>query len=70
MDPLSKLRSHTQQHPAPDTSTAQLSITPDIATPPDPICKFLTADRLEALLQTQRTDPFCKMLIQWESTTT
>ena len=53
-------RSQTQQCPAPDTSTAQPSITPDIATPPDPTPKSLTADRLEALLQMQKTDPFCK----------
>ena len=41
-------------------STAQPSITPDITSMPDPTPKSLTADRLEALLQMQETDPSCK----------
>ena len=49
----------SQQCLAPDTSTAQPSITPDITSTPDPTTKSLTADRLEALLQRQKTDPFC-----------
>ena len=48
-------RSQTQQCLAPDTSTTQPRITPDIASMPDPTPKSLTADRLEALLQMQKT---------------
>ena len=60
--PAFNTRSQTQQHLAPDTSTAQPSITPDIVSTPDPTPKSLTADRLEALLQMQKTDPFCKQI--------
>ena len=38
------------------------SITPDITSTPEPTLKSLTADRLEALLQMQKTDPFCKCI--------
>ena len=62
--PIFNTRSQTQQCLAPDTSTAQLSITPDIASTPDPTAKSLTADRLEALLQMQKTDPFCKWIFK------
>ena len=55
-------RSQTQQCLAPDPSTAQPSITPDIASTPDPTPKSLTANRLEALLLMQKTDPFCKRI--------
>ena len=55
-------RSQTQQCLVPDTSTAQLSIRPDIASTPDPTPKSLTADSLQALLQRQKTDPFCKWI--------
>ena len=55
-------RRQTQQCLAQDTSTAQLSITPDVTSTPDPTPKSLTADRLEALLQMQKTDPFCKWI--------
>ena len=60
--PAFNTRSQTQQHPAPDPSTAKPSITPDIASSPDPTPKSLTAGRLEALLQMQKTDPFCKQI--------
>ena len=53
-------RSQTQQCLAPDTSPMPPSITPDITSMSDPTLKSLTADRLEALLQMQKTDPFCK----------
>ena len=61
-EPNFNTRSQTQQYLAPDTSTAQPSITPDITSTPDPTPKHLTADRLEALLQMQKTDPFCKWI--------
>ena len=60
--PAFNTRSQTQQHLVPDASTAQSSITPDITSTPDPTPKSLTADRLQALLQMQKTDPFCKWI--------
>ena len=60
--PAFNTRSHTQQCLAPDPSTAQPSITPDIVSTPDPTPKFLTAHGLEALLQLQKTNPFCKWI--------
>ena len=54
--------SQTQQYLAPDASTAQPSIAPDIVSTSDPTHKSLTVDRLEALLQMQKTDPFCKQI--------
>ena len=53
-------RSQTQQCLAPDTPSAPPSITPDMVSTPDPTTKSLTADRLEALLQMQKTYPFYK----------
>ena len=55
--PAFNTRSQTQQHLTPDSSTTQQGVTPDITSTPD-----LTADRLEALLQMQKTDPFCKQI--------
>ena len=60
--PAVNTRSQTQQHPAPDASTAQPSITPHITSTPDPKPQSLTTDRLEALLQMQKTGPFCKQI--------
>ena len=60
--PAFNTRSQTQQCLAPDSSTAQPNITPDITSTPDLTPKSLTADRLEALLQMQKTDPFCKQI--------
>ena len=60
--PAFNTRSCTQQCLTPDTSTAQPSNTPDIMSTPDFTPKSLTADRLEALLQMQKTDPFCKQI--------
>ena len=57
--PAFNTRSKTHQHPFLDTSTSQSDITPEVSevTP-----KSLTAGRLEALLQMQKTDPFCKRI--------
>ena len=60
--PAFNTRNQTQQCLLPDPSTAQPSITPDITSAPDPTPKSLTVDRLEALLQMQKTDPFCKQI--------
>ena len=54
--PAFNTRSQTQECLSPDPSTAQPSITPDIASSPDPTPKSFTADRLEALVQMQKTD--------------
>ena len=35
---------------------------PEVSEVPDPTPKSLTTDRLEALLQMQKTDPFCKKI--------
>ena len=40
----------------------QLDVMPEVSELPDPTPKSLTADRLEALLQMQKTDPFCKKI--------
>ena len=45
-----------------DTSTSQPDITPEDSEVTNPTPKFLTADMLEALLQMQKTDPFCKRI--------
>ena len=58
--PAFNTRSKTQQCLASDQSTSQQHVTPDILPTSDPAPKSLTADRLEALLQMQKTDPFCK----------
>ena len=60
--PAFNTRSQTHQHLAADPSTAQPSISPEIASTLDPTPKSLTADRLESLLQMQKTDPFCKWI--------
>ena len=61
--PAFNTRSQTQQCLASDQSTAQQHVTPDIMPTSDPAPKSLTADRLEALLQMQTTDPFYKCVI-------
>ena len=45
-----------------DISSSQSDITPEFSEAPDPTPKSLTADRLEALLQMQMTDPFCRRI--------
>ena len=60
--PAFNTRSQTHQCLSMSTSTSQPDITPEVSDIPDPTPKFLTADRLEALLQMQKTDPFCKRI--------
>ena len=60
--PAFNARSQTQQCIAPDSSTTQSSTTPDSMSTPDPTPKSLTADRLKALLQMQKMDPFSKWI--------
>ena len=45
-----------------DTSTSHTNITPDVLEAKGPTPKSLTADRLQALLKMQITDPFCKTI--------
>ena len=60
--PAFNTRSHTQKN-SPDTaSTPYPDVAPQISKEETSAPKSLTADRLEALLQMQRTDPFCKCI--------
>ena len=56
--PTFNTRSQTHQHLTPDISTVQPSLTPEALPVPHPTPKSLMADRLEAFLQMQKTDPF------------
>ena len=56
------IRSQTKQDPTAHNPTALLDITPDVSPVTSPTPKTLTADGLEALLQMQKTDPFCKCI--------
>ena len=58
--PALNTRSQTHECLSADTSTPQPGVTPDVSEAKDPMPKSLTADRLQALLQMQKTDPFCK----------
>ena len=60
--PAFNTRSQTHQHTSADTSPSQPDVMPEVSEVPDPTTKFLTANRLEALLQIQKTDPFCKRI--------
>ena len=54
-------RSHTQSISDP-TSASPVGLTLHISQDATPTLKSLTADCLDALLQMQRTDPFCKCI--------
>ena len=60
--PAFNTRSQTHQHLSTDTSTSQPNITPNVSEGTDPTPITITADRLQALLQMQKTDPFCKRI--------
>ena len=60
--PAFNTRSWTKQDSTATTLTPQPDITPDVSPDTNPTPKFLMADRLEALLQMQKTDPFCKCI--------
>ena len=59
--------SQTCQYLSMDSSTSQPDVLPDISEAPDPTPKIWTADRLDALLQMQKTDPFCKRISKYLS---
>ena len=60
--PAFNTRSQTCQCLSLDTRTSQPDITPEVSEATGPIPKSLTADRLQALPQMQKTDPFCKRI--------
>ena len=60
--PAFNTRSQTHQNLSPDTSTSQPDVTPDVSEAADLMPKSLTADRLQAHLQMQKTNPFCKQI--------
>ena len=57
-------RSHTQNTSPSTTSTPHPNVSPRISQETTPTPKPLTLDRLEALLQMQRADPFCKHILK------
>ena len=58
--PVSNTRSCTKKNSPDTTSTPHPDVSPNISLDATQTPKPLTVDRLEALLQMQRTDPFCK----------
>ena len=56
--PAFNTRSQTEQDPTASNST----VPPDVSPVTTPTPKFLIADRLEALIQMQKTNPFCKCI--------
>ena len=56
--PAFNTRSQTQRNPPDTTSTPHPDVSPKMSPEATSTPKPLTADRLEALLQMQRTDPF------------
>ena len=60
--PAFNTRSCTQKNSPDTTSIPHPDVPPQISQEATPTPKLLTADRLEALLQMQRTDPFCKCI--------
>ena len=54
-------RSRTAQHTSSEHATSQSdAVAPDVTDTLNTTPKSLTVDRLEELLQMQKTDPFCK----------
>ena len=62
--PAFNTRSCTQKNSPDTTSTPHRDVSPEISQETTSTPNPLTADRLEALLQMQRTDPFCKCISQ------
>ena len=60
--PTFNTRSHIQTTPSNTPPTPHPDVLPRISQEMNPTPKPLTMDRLEALLQMQRTDPFCKCI--------
>ena len=60
--PAFNTSSHTQKNSHDTASTPHPDVSPHISQEATSTPKSLTAHRLEALLQMQRTDPFCKCI--------
>ena len=60
--PAFNTRSPTHQSLSPNNFTSQPDVTREVSEATDPTPKSLTADRLQALLQMQKTDPFYKQI--------
>ena len=58
--PTFNTRSQTRQDSTSQHNTTQANTTPEVSPDPIPTPKTFKADRLETLLQMQKTDPFCK----------
>ena len=58
--PTFNTRSQIRQDPTSQQNRTQANATPEVSLDPTTTPKTLTADRLEAFLQMQKTDPFCK----------
>ena len=66
--PAFNTRSRTAQQHSSNDSTSHTDATAPVATEAgNTTAKSLSADRLEALLQIQKTDPFCKCISKWLS---
>ena len=65
--PVFNTRNQTHKHLSLDTSTSQPDVIPNVPEAKHPTPKSLTADRLKALLQMQKNDPFCKRISKWLS---
>ena len=60
--PASNTRSHAKRDSSNTTFTPHPDVSPSISPDATQTPKPLTADRLEALFQMQRTDPFCRCI--------
>ena len=60
--PTFHTRSQTRQDSVSNNSDTQTNTTPNVAPETTPMPKTLTTDRLDALLQMQKTNPFCKCI--------
>ena len=60
--PTFNTRGHTQTTSPNTTSAPHPDVSPRISQEKNLTPKLLTVDRIEALLQMQRTDPFCKFI--------
>ena len=60
--PTFNARSQTRQDPTLQHNTTQANATPEVSPNPTTTPKTLMVDRLEALLQMQKNDPFCKCI--------
>ena len=66
--PAFNTRSRTAHHGSSEDTTSQTdAVEPNVTDTPSNMPKSLTMDRLQKLLQMQKTDPFCKCISKWLS---